>query len=59
MLSGGFLLLLSYTANLVSSLTVENIVLPIKNVEDLANQNVIQFGTLNGGSTMSFFKVKS
>ena len=49
----------SYTANLVSSLTVENIVLPIKNVEDLANQNVIQFGTLNGGSTMSFFKVKS
>lgn len=47
----------SYTANLVSSLTVENIVLPIKSVEDLPNQNVIQFGTLAGGSTMSFFKV--
>ena len=46
----------SYTANLVSSLTVENTVLPIKSAEDLPKQNIIQFGTLNGGSTMTFFK---
>ncbi len=47
----------SYTANLVSSLTVENIVLPIKSAEDLPKQNIIQYGTLNGGSTMTFFRV--
>jgi ionotropic glutamate receptor len=47
----------SYTANLVSSLTVENVVLPIQSAEDLPKQNVIQYGTLLGGSTMSFFKV--
>ncbi len=47
----------SYTANLAAFLTVERVVLPIQNVEDLANQNVIQYGTLSGGSTMTFFKV--
>jgi len=30
---------------------------PIESAEDLAKQNVIQYGTLLGGSTMTFFKV--
>ena len=47
----------SYTANLAAFLTVERVVLPIQSVDDLANQQIIQYGTLFGGSTMSFFKV--
>ena len=47
----------SYTANLAAFLTVERVVLPIQNVEDLANQDLIQYGTLKGGSTEGFFKV--
>jgi len=30
---------------------------PIESAEDLAKQNVIQYGTLLGGSTMTFFEV--
>jgi ionotropic glutamate receptor len=47
----------SYTANLAAFLTVERVVLPIQNAEDLTKQDVIQYGTLRGGSTESFFKV--
>ncbi|XP_077294860.1 glutamate receptor ionotropic, kainate 2 [Arctopsyche grandis] len=46
----------SYTANLAAFLTVERTVAPIETVADLAGQSVIQYGTLNGGSTMSFFR---
>lgn len=45
----------SYTANLAAFLTVERMVSDISNVEDLAKQTKIKYGTLNGGSTKGFF----
>lgn len=48
----------SYTANLAAFLTVERTIAPIETVADLAGQSVIQYGTLHGGSTMSFFRVR-
>ncbi|CAH2062145.1 unnamed protein product, partial [Iphiclides podalirius] len=50
------IILSSYTANLAAFLTVERTVLPIQNAADLAAQNHVQYGTLNGGSTMTFFR---
>ncbi|PZC71872.1 hypothetical protein B5X24_HaOG212299 [Helicoverpa armigera] len=47
---------MSYTANLAAFLTVERTVLPIQSAADLAAQHHIHYGTLNGGSTMSFFR---
>ncbi|XP_048767442.1 glutamate receptor ionotropic, kainate 2-like isoform X2 [Ostrea edulis] len=46
----------SYTANLAAFLTVERMISPIESAEDLATQNTISYGTLEGGSTMTFFK---
>ncbi|KAH3735863.1 hypothetical protein DPMN_042421 [Dreissena polymorpha] len=46
----------SYTANLAAFLTVERMVSPIESAEDLADQTDISYGTLAGGSTMSFFR---
>ena len=46
----------SYTANLAAFLTVERMATPIENAEDLADQSDIQYGTLLGGSTMTFFR---
>jgi ionotropic kainate glutamate receptor 2 len=55
-----FLLLLpvpsSYTANLAAFLTVDKMITPIENAEDLARQKEISYGTLSGGSTMTFFR---
>lgn len=51
------ILIASYTANLAAFLTVERMRSPIESAEDLAKQNVIKYGTLYGGSTMTFFKV--
>lgn len=48
----------SYTANLAAFLTVETPVKLIKNVEDLANQNVIKYGAKRDGATFNFFRVK-
>ncbi|CAB4057537.1 GRIN [Lepeophtheirus salmonis] len=45
----------SYTANLAAFLTVERMITPIENAEDLARQK-IEYGTLSGGSTMTFFR---
>ena len=45
----------SYTANLAAFLTVETLERPIESVEDLANQNEIGYGAVNGGSTSKFF----
>nr|XP_049703804.1 glutamate receptor ionotropic, kainate 2 isoform X4 [Helicoverpa armigera]XP_049703805.1 glutamate receptor ionotropic, kainate 2 isoform X4 [Helicoverpa armigera]XP_049703806.1 glutamate receptor ionotropic, kainate 2 isoform X4 [Helicoverpa armigera] len=50
------IILSSYTANLAAFLTVERTVLPIQSAADLAAQHHIHYGTLNGGSTMSFFR---
>ncbi|XP_069180620.1 glutamate receptor ionotropic, kainate 2 [Procambarus clarkii] len=46
----------SYTANLAAFLTVERMITPIESAEDLAEQNEIEYGTLEGGSTMAFFR---
>ncbi|KAL5010168.1 hypothetical protein ScPMuIL_012473 [Solemya velum] len=46
----------SYTANLAAFLTVERMVSPIEGADDLAKQTRIKYGTLNSGSTKSFFE---
>nr|XP_018900134.1 PREDICTED: glutamate receptor ionotropic, kainate 3-like [Bemisia tabaci] len=46
----------SYTANLAAFLTVEDLSLPFRNVEELANQNTIKYGAKAGGSTANFFR---
>ncbi|XP_036354915.1 glutamate receptor ionotropic, kainate 2-like isoform X2 [Octopus sinensis] len=46
----------SYTANLAAFLTVERMTSPIERADDLAKQSDIKYGTLYGGSTMTFFK---
>ncbi|KAK6633916.1 hypothetical protein RUM44_004523 [Polyplax serrata] len=46
----------SYTANLAAFLTVERMISPIENAEDLAGQTDIKYGTLESGSTMAFFR---
>lgn len=47
----------SYTANLAAFLTVERMSTPIESSEDLAEQSEIAYGTLEAGSTMTFFRV--
>jgi len=47
----------TYTANLAAFLTVERMLTPIENADDLAKQTEIHYGTLDGGSTNAFFKV--
>lgn len=49
----------SYTANLAAFLTVERMITPIENAADLAEQTDISYGTLEGGSTMTFFRVST
>lgn len=50
------ILVSSYTANLAAFLTVERMITPIESVEDLATQSKISYGTLESGSTMTFFR---
>ena len=47
----------SYTANLAAFLTIENIVYPIENAEQLAAQEKIKYGCLKYGTTEAFFRV--
>jgi len=47
----------SYTANLAAFLTIERMLTPIENADDLAKQTYIQYGTLKSGSTLEFFQV--
>lgn len=49
----------SYTANLAAFLTVERMITPIENAADLAEQTEIAYGILKGGSTMTFFRVRT
>ena len=49
------IIIASYTANLAAFLTVETMVEPIKEVEDLVGQQEIQYGMGKGGSTSKFF----
>lgn len=46
----------SYTANLAAFLTVERMITPIADADDLAGQTEIAYGTLESGSTMTFFR---
>ncbi|VDK42958.1 unnamed protein product [Anisakis simplex] len=46
----------AYTANLAAVLTVSRPFIPIKNLDDLANQSAISYGIIRGGSTMQFFQ---
>ncbi|KAJ7996851.1 hypothetical protein DPEC_G00222810 [Dallia pectoralis] len=46
----------SYTANLAAFLTVQRMEVPIDSVDDLADQTTIEYGTIQGGSTMAFFQ---
>lgn len=46
----------SLNTNLAAFLTVERMITPIESVEDLASQSKIQYGTLDSGSTMTFFR---
>lgn len=46
----------SYTANLSAFLTTSRLGPNIEGAESLASQTKIKYGTLNGGSTQSFFK---
>lgn len=47
----------SYTANLAAFLTKTAMEVTIKDVEELAGQTKVKYGTLEKGSTYSFFKV--
>jgi hypothetical protein len=42
---------------LAAFLTVEKLINPIENVEDLAKQTDIKYGVVGGGSTEQFFRV--
>lgn len=47
----------SYTANLAAFLTIESLLSPIQNADDLANlDGKIKYGAKRDGSTISFFK---
>ncbi|ETE73763.1 hypothetical protein L345_00398, partial [Ophiophagus hannah] len=46
----------SYTANLAAFLTVERMESPIDSADDLAKQTKIEYGTVEDGATMTFFK---
>ncbi|XP_037899583.1 glutamate receptor ionotropic, kainate 2-like [Glossina fuscipes] len=50
------IIIASYTANLAAFLTVERMTTPIENAEDLSSQTEISYGTLESGSTMTFFR---
>jgi hypothetical protein len=49
----------SYTANLAAFLTIERMYTPINSADELVKQNEIQYGTLDAGSTKSFFAVRT
>jgi len=51
------ILISTYTANLAAFLTVERMLTPINSADDLAKQTDIQYGTLDAGSTKTFFQV--
>lgn len=48
----------SYTANLAAFLTVETLVTPFKNIDELAKQIEVKYGCKTGGATYNFFRVR-
>lgn len=53
------ILVSSYTANLAAFLTKTRMSTPISNADDLSLQTAIKYGCQYGGSTYSFFQVRS
>ncbi|KFM75325.1 Glutamate receptor, ionotropic kainate 2, partial [Stegodyphus mimosarum] len=53
------ILVSSYTANLAAFLTVEKVVYPFHNAQELAKQKKIKYGCLKNGTTEEFFKYSS
>jgi hypothetical protein len=49
------IMLASYTANLAAFLTNDRLTNSINGAEDLAKQNSIKYGAMQGGSTIRFF----
>uniref|UniRef100_A0A3B4AQ31 Glutamate receptor n=1 Tax=Periophthalmus magnuspinnatus TaxID=409849 RepID=A0A3B4AQ31_9GOBI len=49
----------SYTANLAAFLTVERMESPIDSADDLAKQTKIEYGLVEDGATMAFFKIST
>lgn len=47
----------SYTANLAAFLTTKRMTSPIEDVESLAKQSEIKYGSLISGATQQFFRV--
>lgn len=47
----------SYTANLAAFLTVETLVTPFKDIEELADLGTIKYGAKANGATANFFRV--
>lgn len=47
----------SYTANLAAFLTVETLVTPFKNLDELARQTEVKYGAKRDGATHNFFRV--
>lgn len=52
------ILVASYTANLAAFLTVESMDFKIRNVDDLVSQTKVKYGTVQGGSSEDFFRVR-
>ena len=46
----------SYTANLAAFLTVETLISPFDNAEEMAQQSEVVYGAVKGGSTQNFFR---
>ncbi|KAG6445268.1 hypothetical protein O3G_MSEX003820 [Manduca sexta] len=55
-LSGRFIIIASYTANLAAFLTVSRLDTPIESLDDLSKQYKIQYAPLNGSSAMTYFE---
>lgn len=52
-------LLACYFSNLSSSKSADSTHLTVKGFDDLANQDMIEYGCLAGSSTLAFFKVET
>jgi hypothetical protein len=53
------IMIASYTANLAAFLTLNRMEGTIENVEDLAKQFKVKYGTMESGATRRFFEVSA
>uniref|UniRef100_A0A7E4W6R4 PBPe domain-containing protein n=1 Tax=Panagrellus redivivus TaxID=6233 RepID=A0A7E4W6R4_PANRE len=52
----GFIIIASYTANLAAFLTVSRLEQPITSLDDLAKQYKVEYATVKGGATETYFR---